>query len=359
MDPIVLTGIFSPLDILLYPNIHYHEAQQLPYERLRRVLQGTKQTLEPYMDENFISESFKSMGESLFQCKIIKNKITGLPLGYGFLEFGDDQTALRTLHKCNGKMIPGSGPPKRFKLNHASYGKDQDFSIFVGDLTPEIDDLMLFNAFIARYPSTRSAKVVLDSDGTTKGYGFIRFAEEKEQQRALVEMQGSNALGAKPVRVSLATPKNKQVAQPMNVAAAPATNMVPTDYSAYYQASYQQQYQDYYQSSWQQYYNSYTQQQYDQYYNQQAAAVPAADGTYQYSQYGQGYAAGYPTSADAYNASYQSEEVELEEHENEVDIPKKNREYMAKNEEFYSTLSNSRWTSTEEDVCNQLRMARA
>lgn len=36
--------------------------------------------------------------------------ISSLPLGYGFLEFGDDQTALRALHKCNGKAIPNSAP---------------------------------------------------------------------------------------------------------------------------------------------------------------------------------------------------------------------------------------------------------
>jgi len=49
--------------------------------------------------------------------------------------------------------------------------------------------------------------VVLDSRGHTKGYGFVRFAEETEQQKALIEMQHTTGIGRKPIRVSLATPK--------------------------------------------------------------------------------------------------------------------------------------------------------
>ena len=49
--------------------------------------------------------------------------------------------------------------------------------------------------------------VVLDSRGHTKGYGFVRFSEETDQQRALIEMQHTSGIGRKPIRVSLATPR--------------------------------------------------------------------------------------------------------------------------------------------------------
>ena len=49
--------------------------------------------------------------------------------------------------------------------------------------------------------------VVLDTTGYSKGYGFIRFLEEREQQSALSNMMGATGLGTKPLKVSMAVPK--------------------------------------------------------------------------------------------------------------------------------------------------------
>lgn len=44
--------------------------------------------------------------------------------------------------------------------------------------------------------------------GMSRGYGFVRFSDESDQQRALSEMQGVYC-GNRPMRISTATPKNK------------------------------------------------------------------------------------------------------------------------------------------------------
>lgn len=46
--------------------------------------------------------------------------------------------------------------------------------------------------------------------GMSRGYGFVRFSDEGDQQRALSEMQGVYC-GNRPMRISTATPKNKTV----------------------------------------------------------------------------------------------------------------------------------------------------
>lgn len=42
----------------------------------------------------------------------------------------------------------------------------------------------------------------------SRGYGFVRFTEELDMQRALSEMQGQFC-GSRPMRISLATPKTR------------------------------------------------------------------------------------------------------------------------------------------------------
>jgi len=63
--------------------------------------------------------------------------------------------------------------------------------------------------FQTYYRSVKAVKVVMDPvTGLCKGYGFVRFFDEGEQVRALTEMQGAY-IGSRPIRVSVATPRNR------------------------------------------------------------------------------------------------------------------------------------------------------
>jgi RNA recognition motif-containing protein len=69
----------------------------------------------------------------------------------------------------------------------------------------------LVSLFQSRFPSCKSAKIMSDPlSGMSRGYGFVRFSDEGDQQRALNEMQGVYC-GNRPMRISTATPKNKGV----------------------------------------------------------------------------------------------------------------------------------------------------
>lgn len=59
--------------------------------------------------------------------------------------------------------------------------------------------------------------------GMTRGYGFVRFAEQLDQQRALIEMQ-RYFMGSRAIRVSVATPKNRNGTTPSMVSTPNTTN---------------------------------------------------------------------------------------------------------------------------------------
>ncbi|KAF9897934.1 tRNA selenocysteine 1-associated protein 1, partial [Lobosporangium transversale] len=138
--------------------------------------------------------------------------------GYCFVELSSPAAAAKAIANLNGVLIPGTN--KTFKLNWATggnmtsavgsgVGANQEYSLFVGDLSPEVTEYILMATFQERYMTCRSAKIMTDpATGASRGYGFIRFGDEAEQQRALHEMQGVYC-GSRPIRVSVATPKNK------------------------------------------------------------------------------------------------------------------------------------------------------
>ena len=79
-----------------------------------------------------------------------------------YFRFPDDFSALTAMHKLNNKIIPSSTPPVKFRLNHTSLGgkqaMDRDYSLWIGDLSPDVDDYTLYKGFASRYPSVRLAK---------------------------------------------------------------------------------------------------------------------------------------------------------------------------------------------------------
>ncbi|KAI9798623.1 MAG: hypothetical protein M1825_005047 [Sarcosagium campestre] len=168
--------------------------------------------LEPWIDENFVRSVWFGMGEQV-NVKMIRDKFSG-NAGYCFVDFASPAAAAKAL-TLNGSIIPNSQRP--FKLNWASGGgladrrddRGPEFSIFVGDLGPEVNEYVLVSLFQSRFPSCKSAKIMTDPiSGMSRGYGFVRFSDEGDQQRALTEMQGVYC-GNRPMRISTATPKNK------------------------------------------------------------------------------------------------------------------------------------------------------
>ncbi|KAI8567409.1 hypothetical protein RHMOL_Rhmol02G0119900 [Rhododendron molle] len=84
-----------------------------------------------------------------------------------------------------------------------------DFTIFVGDLAPDVTDQVLQQTFSPHYPSVKRAKIVTDMmTGRAKGCGFVRFGDGGEQLRAVHEMNGKYC-STRPMRIGPANKMNK------------------------------------------------------------------------------------------------------------------------------------------------------
>ncbi|XP_032078422.1 tRNA selenocysteine 1-associated protein 1-like isoform X1 [Thamnophis elegans] len=107
-----------------------------------------------------------------------------------------------------------------------------EFAIFVGELTPEVDDFLLFDYFFKKYPSCIDCKVATDLLGYSRGYGFVRFSDEGDMMRALQDCQNAPGLGGKRIRLTLGISKRLKAEFQR--------------YQAYSYNDYYQDYQNYY-----------------------------------------------------------------------------------------------------------------
>lgn len=195
--------------------------------------------LEPWMDEEYAKQVCSLMGWDSVTVKIPHtptDPVTGQQPnnpGYCFLTFPTSQQAAAVFSHINRSPndtpvnMPNSTKP--FVLNWASSptpspatatfnpaaatgvgqplpNQQKEYSIFVGDLAPETSNSDLVAVFrnpvlglrndrapkfIRPFYSCKSAKIMLDPvTGVSRGYGFVRFTDEADQQRALIEMHG-------------------------------------------------------------------------------------------------------------------------------------------------------------------------
>lgn len=197
--------------------------------------------LEPWMDEEYAKKVCDLMGWDKVSVKIPHtpaDNVTGQHAnnpGYCFLTFPTPDHAAGVLAQINNATASGTQPilpnsNKPFVLNWASSPSpspatqpfsintpinpsnnnitqgQKEYSIFVGDLAPETSNSDLVAVFrnpvlglrndrapkfIRPFYSCKSAKIMLDPvTGVSRGYGFVRFTDEADQQRALIEMHG-------------------------------------------------------------------------------------------------------------------------------------------------------------------------
>ena len=143
--------------------------------------------IEPWMTESFIMKSFNHFNINPIRIKFIIDRETSISRNYCFINFDNIQQASNVLTTLNGKLIPGTSI--KFKLNWANYYSTFNKSIYVGNLSPDVDDIVLYNLFKNKYNSVHHASVITDN-GKSKGFGFVLFRSEEDYKKCLQEMDG-------------------------------------------------------------------------------------------------------------------------------------------------------------------------
>lgn len=141
--------------------------------------------LDESINEEKIMKFFNEYNFYPKNIQMIKNKKNCFE-NFCFINFCNIYEANEALTKLQGKKIPNSN--SIFKLKWAN-SNSENIDIYVGNLSPEVDNLELYNLFKGNYPSVHHA-LIITNNNISKGYGFVNFLEKKESEKCIKEMDG-------------------------------------------------------------------------------------------------------------------------------------------------------------------------
>ena len=163
--------------------------------------------------EDQLTKIFGSLNKgSVASVKLIPDKnVHSKGLYYGFVEFDDPAAAEHAMLIMNGRKIY----EREIRINWAyqtntTHKEDTSshFHVFVGDLSNEVTDEALLQAF-QTFGDVSEARVMWDmKTGRTRGYGFVAYRSQEGAVRAISEMDGE-WLGSRQIRVNWANQKGQ------------------------------------------------------------------------------------------------------------------------------------------------------
>ena len=188
--------------------------------------------------ERDLREMFGSLGQ-IQSAKVVTSRSAG-GLVYGFVEYVDVASAERAIRTMDGWLWFGtpikvcwakhsmhpdaeadSGAVEAERPVVATHSNAGHSHLFVGDLSPEVDDALLHSCF-ARFASLADVRVMYDSEtGKSRGFGFISFRSKYDAETCIATMQGQ-WLGGRQIRVNWANQKNNHLVAPSVTLSEPA-----------------------------------------------------------------------------------------------------------------------------------------
>ncbi|KAK2908224.1 ELAV-like protein 1 isoform X1 [Channa argus] len=168
------------------------------------------------MSQDELRSLFSSVGD-VESAKLIRDKVAGHSLGYGFVNFVNHSDAERAISTLNGLRLQS----KTIKVSYARPSSDmiKDANLYISGLPrtltqPELEDMF------TRFGHIINSRVLVDQasgtqscdqvSGLSRGVAFIRFDKRSEAEDAIKHLNGHTPPGSsEPITVKFAANPNQ------------------------------------------------------------------------------------------------------------------------------------------------------
>ena len=170
-----------------------------------------------------LADMFRKYG-NISSAKVMIDETTGKGRGFGFVSFESPDDAEKACEALNGTELNGktlyvgraqkkaerqAELKRKFEqMKQDRLNRYQGVNLYVKNLDDTIDDERLRKEFTP-FGTISSAKVMTDSTGRSKGFGFVCFSTPEEATKAVTEMN-NRIVGTKPLYVALAQRKDER-----------------------------------------------------------------------------------------------------------------------------------------------------
>ncbi|CEP03425.1 hypothetical protein PBRA_003185 [Plasmodiophora brassicae] len=151
--------------------------------------------LDQGIDHKALYDTFSMFG-NILSCKVAMSP-NGESLGYGFVHYENEESALKAIAKVDGMVISGSNVQvARWKPRSERSGDANKFTnIYVKGLPDSVDSEGL-RAMFERYGPVTSFLLATDADGKSRGFGFVNFERPEDAETALDNLNGKEIDGS-------------------------------------------------------------------------------------------------------------------------------------------------------------------
>jgi len=147
--------------------------------------------LDKHIDTKSIYDTFSMFG-SILSCKVASDG-EGNSKGYGFIHFETEESAQKAIEKVNGMLLDGKKVfvgkflPRAARMRELGEGSHHFTNVFVKNFGDALDKDKLEELF-SKFGPVLSCTVMADSEGKSKGFGFVSFEDAEDAEKAVNEM---------------------------------------------------------------------------------------------------------------------------------------------------------------------------
>ncbi|KAI8948987.1 polyadenylate binding protein [Xylaria longipes] len=191
------------LDELNYTQIKNRPCRIMWSQRdpnLRKSGQGNIfiKNLDAAIDNKALHDTFAAFG-NILSCKVAQDE-TGNSKGYGFVHYETDEAAAAAIKHVNGmllnekKVYVGHHIPKKDRQSKFEEMKANFTNVYVKNISTDASDDD-FRDLFEKYGDVTSSSLARDSEGKSRGFGFVNFTTHESAAKAVDELNGRDFQG--------------------------------------------------------------------------------------------------------------------------------------------------------------------
>ncbi|CAH9078127.1 unnamed protein product [Cuscuta europaea] len=144
--------------------------------------------LESNVSDSQLFELFSQVGQ-VVSVRVCRDLSTRRSLGYGYVNFANASDAGRAIELLNFSPLNNKAIRIMYSHRDPSLRKSGTGNIFIKNLDKSIDNKALCETF-SSFGNILSCKIATDSNGQSKGYGFVQYSNEEAAQNAIDKLNG-------------------------------------------------------------------------------------------------------------------------------------------------------------------------